>query len=316
MPKGSAARSGYQYDVCLSFAGEDRDYVEAVAGELVGRGVRVFYDKYEQAGLWGKDLYDHLDDVYGSAANYCVLFVSRYYAERVWTNHERQSAQARALRENREYILPARFDDTKVPGLRETVGFIDLRKLAPADVAGLIHEKLGTHQREQYIPPEPDKLYEALHVKAARTKGCIHKHVYQFMDVLKRMNRDERHAVFCLLLHGCPAELPANVHISADFLRRLTGFSIPKLKRLLCGLRSLGITCSIRDGDEDHEGDDMLVWKWDTLQSGMEWRPTAVVYNMIRQGASGYCEEHALEALHRLDFGQIGTVTETDDFHE
>jgi hypothetical protein len=46
----------YAYDVCLSFAGENREYVEATAAELRKRGVRVFYDKYEQAELWGKDL--------------------------------------------------------------------------------------------------------------------------------------------------------------------------------------------------------------------------------------------------------------------
>ena len=46
-----------QYDLCLSFAGEDRDYVEVVAAELLKAGATVFYDLYEQADLWGKDLY-------------------------------------------------------------------------------------------------------------------------------------------------------------------------------------------------------------------------------------------------------------------
>ena len=44
----------YRYDVALSFAGEDRHYVERVAKELQRRGIRVFYDKYEQTELWGK----------------------------------------------------------------------------------------------------------------------------------------------------------------------------------------------------------------------------------------------------------------------
>ena len=48
--------SSYEYDVVLSFAGEDRDYVESVANELHRRHISVFYDHNEQSILWGKDL--------------------------------------------------------------------------------------------------------------------------------------------------------------------------------------------------------------------------------------------------------------------
>lgn len=68
---------GYDYDVCLSFAGEQRDYVEQVARRLIDSGLRVFYDLDEQAKLWGKDLYEHLDDVYRNKAKYCLLFISQ-----------------------------------------------------------------------------------------------------------------------------------------------------------------------------------------------------------------------------------------------
>ena len=30
--------------------------------------MRVFYDEYERAELWGKDLYSHLDEVYRRSA--------------------------------------------------------------------------------------------------------------------------------------------------------------------------------------------------------------------------------------------------------
>ncbi len=54
----------YQYDVALSFAGEQRRYVDETAAELVRLGIRVFYDDYEKADLWGKDLYSHLGYVH------------------------------------------------------------------------------------------------------------------------------------------------------------------------------------------------------------------------------------------------------------
>lgn len=132
-----------RYDVVLSFAGEDRTYVEKVATALEARGVVVFYDKFEQATLWGKDLAEHLDSLYRLQARYCVMFVSTHYAEKVWTKHEKRAALARALVERTEYVLPARFDDTEVPGLRPTIGFIDLRLVDAEGLAQLILQKLG-----------------------------------------------------------------------------------------------------------------------------------------------------------------------------
>ena len=110
------AETRFKYDVCLSFAGEQREFVEQVAAKLKAHGIRVFFDDDEQVALWGKDLYAYLDDVYRHLCRYCIIFASKEYAAKMWTTHERQSAQARALRENREYILPARFDDTPIPG--------------------------------------------------------------------------------------------------------------------------------------------------------------------------------------------------------
>ena len=92
------SKDSLQYDVGLSFAGEQREYVEHVASELQSKGVRVFYDDYEAATLWGKDLYSHLDEIYRNLC--CILFVSKEFFQKVWPNHERQSAQAIALEEN------------------------------------------------------------------------------------------------------------------------------------------------------------------------------------------------------------------------
>lgn len=131
------------YDVALSFAGEDRDYVEKVAKCLIAAKINVFYDKYEEAVLWGKDLYVHLQDVYRNKAKFCMMFLSASYAKKVWTNHERQAAQARAFEENREYILPVKLDDTEIPGILPTQGYVDGRVKTPEDICRLLLIKLG-----------------------------------------------------------------------------------------------------------------------------------------------------------------------------
>lgn len=132
----------FEYDVAFSFAGEDRAYADRLASLLVNDGVRVFYDRYEQAVLWGKDLYLHLQSVYRDHAKYCLIFVSKQYSQKLWTKHELKQAQARAFRENREYILPVRLDDTEIPGLNATVGYIDLRSHTIEELHQIVLQKV------------------------------------------------------------------------------------------------------------------------------------------------------------------------------
>jgi hypothetical protein len=216
----------FEYDVCLSFAGEDREYVEAVAAGLRERGIRVFYDADAVAELWGKDLYEHLHYVYHKAARYCVLFVSDAYGRKVWPTHERRSAQERAIGDDHEYILPARFDDTEIPGLRGTVGHIDLRNTSHQALVELIAEKLGPRKYENFFPPVPDNLFKALNAEDEEDQERITAHAYRFFETLKRMSPEERLIVVTLFAEGCPAELPDNLHMSLDLIRRITGMPV------------------------------------------------------------------------------------------
>lgn len=132
----------YEYDIALSFAGENRIYVEKVAKFLKKNNISVFYDKYEQVNLWGKDLYQHLNNVYKNKSQFCVVFVSEFYAKKLWTNHELKSAQERAFNENKEYILPVRFDETIIPGLNSTTGYINLNNVSEKGLSEMIINKL------------------------------------------------------------------------------------------------------------------------------------------------------------------------------
>ncbi len=133
----------FDIDVALSFAGEDRPLVEEVAATLRAYGIVVFYDAYERNTLWGKDLYSHLDEVYRVRSRFCVMFLSRHYKKKLWTNHERESAQARAFEEQGEYILPVRLDQTEIKGIRPTLGYLDGSNMSATEIANEIAKKLG-----------------------------------------------------------------------------------------------------------------------------------------------------------------------------
>ncbi len=133
----------FEFDVALSYASEDRVYVQSVANQLRSHGVRVFYDEFRTSELWGADLYVLFDDVFRRRAQFAMLFVSRYYVSKPWPRHERQSAQARALIESDPYILPVRLDNSELPGLRPTVGYIDARHVTSEELVHLVLQKLG-----------------------------------------------------------------------------------------------------------------------------------------------------------------------------
>lgn len=139
------------YDVAISFAGEDRSVAELICRKLVTCGLNVFYDEYEQADLWGKDLYQHLTTVYRDDSKYCLMIISEHYIKKQWTTHERKAAQARAFRENREYILPLRLDDSVVDGLLETVGFIDYRTCNAQTVVEAVVKKVNHYNEEHGV---------------------------------------------------------------------------------------------------------------------------------------------------------------------
>ena len=315
----------FEYDVGLSFAGERREYVSQVANQLKFHGIRVFFDDYEQEALWGKDLYAYLSEIYHHMCRFCVIFVSKDYAAKVWPTRELQSAQARALEEKQEYILPARFDDTRIPGLLDTVHYIDLRQTSPSDLSDLIVKKLGKDVRRNYLPPTLDRLFERLGIEDdEEMQAHADSQAKSFFQVLRRMDPDERDAVVSLLRFGCPEDLPENVHIDTDLLRRHTGKSVARLKSLLGGVRSMGFQCSIREGSEAKDnmqgevlGDAYsfyLSW-WHLSDQGV-FPALAVATAMIDVTTDGYCEEHGAKYLERLDFSQLASATASKEAHE
>lgn len=149
----SCIRDGFEYDVALSFAGENRSFVEAVARCLVSGGAAVFYDHFEQGNLLGKDLYQYFQRIYIHRARYCVVFVSEHYANKLWTNLELKQAQARVFVDQRDYLLPVRFDDIPIPGVNRTIAYLDARTTDPEGVANAILERLFHKSHKKFKLP-------------------------------------------------------------------------------------------------------------------------------------------------------------------
>jgi len=208
----------FQYEIALSFAGEQRDYVERVAELLRENQISVFYDRFEEAQLWGRNLYDHLQEVYREKSKFTVIFCSQDYAKKLWTDHERQSAQERAFRENEAYILPAKFDDTEIPGIPSTVGYVDLRSRTPEQLYELIAEKLnktagqsnqsGTSASQSGLSTEANELLDLIRSEDDHAQRGV-------VEIMKSVVPMETHFFARLVYAGSPMAMKTRLFRAA-----------------------------------------------------------------------------------------------------
>ena len=203
------ANGQFEYDVAVSFAGEDRTTAERFAELVKAAGFSVFYDFWKKSDLWGRNLYPHLAEVYSKKARYCVMFISEAYSRKAWTRHEMQAAQERAFRENEAYILPVRLDDTAIPGIGETVAYLDLRRESVEEVAQTAIEKIkaaksrgaiGKAQEQPAAAPAPAPRVGKLVVKKRFTQQERDDYLEGAFETIATFFKDT--------LAGLPSESP------------------------------------------------------------------------------------------------------------
>lgn len=145
-------RGVFEYDVAISFAGEDRVAAEELGSLLLARDIQVLYDEYrEEEGRTGEPL-DHLLNLYARKARYCVLLLSRHYPLQQWTRVERKALQERSLRDANEFIIPLRLDDI------ESLNAGDLRLRCLEGITALLEERLGKSAPELAPPSRSHDL--------------------------------------------------------------------------------------------------------------------------------------------------------------
>jgi len=162
-----------KYTIALSFSGEEREFAESIAQILRENEVAVFYDRFEQHDLWGKDLYETLRGIYVRECRYVLLFISHSYLSRMWTVFERKQIIDRLANEHgQECILPVRVNGCmeEVPGLSNGIGYISVQSDQPNIVGNLILKKLN---QEEYRIDSTQAYKRALEVLKANKEGVL-----------------------------------------------------------------------------------------------------------------------------------------------
>lgn len=137
------------YQVALSFGGEQRPLVSAVAEHLaaaLGRD-HVFYDKYYEAELARPDLDVYLHKVYHDRSRLVVVFLGADYERKEWCGLEWRAVRDLIKQKSSEQIMLVRVDEGAVSGVLGIDGYLDARGRSPEEIAEIILGRVRQHAR-------------------------------------------------------------------------------------------------------------------------------------------------------------------------
>jgi hypothetical protein len=185
----------FKYDLAISFAGEQRSIAEDLARRLDAAGYAVFYDRFEEAELWGRDLTTTLGQVYSRDAKYCLVLLSNEYVAKAWTNLERQNALSRFIRDRGGYVLCVKLDPVELPGLPDVVAYVNFEGHGEDGIFRLLLAKLGTPDHSTQVSEltdhDRDRAREIV-------EACFRRAIFTRMDseiMLDAMYESIGHAI-------------------------------------------------------------------------------------------------------------------------
>lgn len=132
-----------RFRVALSFPGEKREYVAAVASEVKTRLGQdaVFYDKDYTAQLARPNLDTLLQRIYLNNSDLVVVFLCSDYERKEWCGLEWRAIRTIIKNKNDHAIMFMRFDGADVSGSMSIDGYVDLEEHTPVQAARMIVER-------------------------------------------------------------------------------------------------------------------------------------------------------------------------------
>ncbi len=135
--------SDYKYDVGISYATEDEEYVGRVIKLLKERyQLKVFFAPAEQGNMLGEDLLIYLNKVYNDECCYVVVFISEKYLSKEYTRQEASIIKLRQATEKQRFIIPVVFGSARLDWLSKDIVYLSADKAVESEVAYYINEKI------------------------------------------------------------------------------------------------------------------------------------------------------------------------------
>jgi hypothetical protein len=158
--KAQPSQNAKRFRVALSFPGEKRTYVDAVAsflGDALSKD-RVLYDYWHRAEFARPNLDTHLQRLYREESDLVVVFLCREYQEKEWCGLEWRAIRSLIQQRREGDVMLFRFDSAEIPGLFPGDGHVWLREppdqMPPQEAAQDILKRLEINDRTSG-PPLP-----------------------------------------------------------------------------------------------------------------------------------------------------------------
>jgi RNA polymerase sigma factor (sigma-70 family) len=133
MPGGGA------WDLFLSYATEDENWVRPLAKKLASLSLRVFDPVATPSEFWGMSLEQVLAAIFPAQCTAILVVISaKYSASEHNTSELALISEAATDSGEKSIVLPVRLDDSPVPKALRTVAILDARGIQPEAVAEMV----------------------------------------------------------------------------------------------------------------------------------------------------------------------------------
>ena len=142
----TATFAARRFAIALSFPGEARTRIEAIAGLVAARlgRDRVLYDRFHEAEFARPSLDIYLQELYHDRSDLNVVFLCQSYDMKEWCGLEWRAIRD-LIKHRREEIMLLRLDDGPVSGVFSIDGYIDINNRSDDEVAALMLQRYAQH---------------------------------------------------------------------------------------------------------------------------------------------------------------------------
>lgn len=132
----------YRYDIGISYASEQRDYVKQLTKSLDKMKLTYFVDFNEPERLWGEFIREELRKIYVEESRIILVILSSAYTEKAYTKFESRIACEREL--SGDSFLIIKTEDVTLPWLHDTYGYLNSSDYSTDEIAKFLKKKYRT----------------------------------------------------------------------------------------------------------------------------------------------------------------------------
>ena len=134
------------YLIAVSYASEQRYYVEKFVNYFKRKNISIYYDRYEQKEMVGKLLHEKLQKIYTDETKFRIIFLSKNYTNKPITQAESEYILADNIyNKNKLYIF--KFDDSNLPGLNRNFVYSSISEFPdPSSYARFIYSVIENNE--------------------------------------------------------------------------------------------------------------------------------------------------------------------------